>query len=385
MASLYVHIPFCIKKCSYCDFVSFPCADRMDEYLAALLKEIDLAAEEIPPFSSVETVFFGGGTPSLMSGKQFHTLMERLRSRFPIAENAEITLECNPGTVDCGKLAAYRAAGANRLSVGMQSLDQDLLKRIGRIHTRGEALAAVESARAAGFENINVDVMHGLPGQTVGQYLDTLESVCMLPITHVSAYSLILEEGTPLYKSVLAGETPEPDADAAADMQDAGMELLEKHGFHRYEISNFAREGFMCRHNLVYWENREYLGLGLNAHSSLRLTEQNGRTAAVRFRNLETLDGYLAALARNRRPLAETIRLKKKDELFETVMLGLRLVSGVDKAAFTARFGLAVNDVYPEAVEKLAALGWLAETPTHLALNARGLDLQNRALQYFMD
>ncbi len=383
MAGLYVHIPFCVKKCRYCDFVSFPEEGRLAEYLIALDREAALTAAALPDAPRITTVFIGGGTPSLLSGPQMERLFSVLRAHFSIAEDAECTAECNPGTLTREKLAAYRAAGLNRLSVGVQSTDAGLLAGVGRIHTPEQARAALRMARESGFENLNADVMHGLPGQTEAQYLQTLRDITALAVSHISAYSLILEAHTPLYEAVARGECTLPDPDETADMQDAGLAFLEGAGYRRYEISNFARDGFACRHNLNYWDNGEYIGLGLAAHSAMRLPARGG-AVWTRWSNTESLPEYLRGAARGKRPLAETLRLYPRDEMFESVMLGLRKIEGLDKAAFAARFGLGISEAYPEACRRLAESGWLAETDARFALNDKGLDLQNAALQYFM-
>jgi len=378
MAGIYVHIPFCVRKCAYCDFVSFPENGVPESYVDALIQEIELVSRGGEYPAAFDTVFFGGGTPSLMTGAQMRRVMDALNTHFPIMEDAERSMELNPGTATSEKLAAYRAAGINRLSIGLQSTHDDLLQSIGRIHTFAQFLDTLSFAREAGFDNINADVIHGLPGQTQERYLDTLKTVCDLAVQHISAYSLILEEDTPLYARVACKEVKLPDEDAVADMQDAGIDYLTSRGYERYEISNFAREGFACRHNLNYWQNGEYLGFGVAAHAVIR------RKRWTRYANVSSLEEYYRLLARKKRPLAETIGLYPADEMFESVMLGLRLVRGVDKAAFRARFGVDIEQAFPVALEKLGKRGWLEPGDTHLALNRRGLDLQNEALQLFM-
>ena len=378
MAGIYLHIPFCVRKCAYCDFVSFAEGGVPESYVEALLTELELVARGGGYPAAFDTVFFGGGTPSLLSGAQMQTILDALRAHFAIRADAEISMEGNPGTLTPEKLAAYRAAGINRLSIGLQSTHDTLLKEIGRIHNFAQFLETLSNAREAGFDNINVDLMHGLPNQTLEQYQDSLQTVCDLDVQHISAYSLILEEHTPLYFRVEKGEVALPDEDLVADMQDAGIDYLEQRGYHRYEISNFAQDGFECRHNLNYWHNGEYLGFGIAAHAAVR----QGRW--TRFANVDTLEEYYRLLARAKRPLAETIRLTPRDEMFECVMLGLRLVRGVDRAKFLARFGLDVVEAYPVAMEMLRKRGWLLETQTAIALNRKGLDLQNEALGFFM-
>lgn len=378
MAGVYIHIPFCLKKCDYCDFISFPADGVPEAYVAALIKEITLTADIAALPHAFDTVFFGGGTPSLLSGAQLDAILNTLRDSFSLTEDAEISLECNPGTVTPEKLSAYRDAGVNRLSIGMQSCSDRLLKEMGRVHDSAQFLAAVRDARGAGFIHINADVMHGLPGQSTEEYLETLKAVCALQLPHVSAYSLICEEGTPLYERVRRGETILPDEDAVADMQDAGLAYLAEQGYERYEISNFAKAGFACRHNLNYWQNGEYLGFGTAAHSAARLNDW------TRWANVESLAEYLRLLNRGKRPLAETIRLLPADEMFECVMLGLRLIGGIGREAFRARFGVDVMEAYPAAFDRLRQRGWLIESDFHVALSGAGLDMQNTALQFFM-
>mgnify|MGYP003602375310 CR=1 FL=1 len=378
MAGIYLHIPFCVRKCAYCDFVSFPSGNVPETYLDALLTEIELVSCGGSYPAAFDTVFFGGGTPSLLTGDQMRRIMATLRERFDIRVEAEISMEANPGTLTPEKLAAYREAGINRLSIGLQSTHDALLRSIGRIHTFAQFEESFQRAREAGFANINVDLMHGLPNQTVGQYLDSINTVCDLGVQHISAYSLILEEHTPLFDRVERGEVMPPEEDLVADMQDAGIDLLETRGYQRYEISNFAREGFECRHNLNYWLNGEYLGFGIAAHGVVRDRKW------TRYANVDNLEEYNRLITRGKRPLAETIRLTPRDEMFECVMLGLRLVRGVDRAAFLARFDLDVVEAYPKAMELLRKRGWIEENERYIALNRKGLDLQNEALGFFM-
>lgn len=378
MAGLYLHIPYCIKKCEYCDFISFPDDGSIGEYCEALIREIELTARAKLCALTFDTVYFGGGTPSLLSGKQMKSILDALRANFEVAPDAEISMESNPGTTTQDNLIQYREAGVNRLSVGLQSSCDELLKVIGRIHKCRQFAETVEMARRAGFTNINVDVMHGLPGQTQTHYLDTLKAVCALDVSHISSYSLILNEDTPLFVRVKKGEIGLPDVDFVADMQDAGMDYLEQNGYGRYEISNFCKPGFACRHNLNYWSNGQYLGLGVAAHSALRMHEW------TRYSNVETRKEYFRLIQAGRRPVHEIIRLYPADEMFESVMLGLRQVCGVNRADFLSRFGVDIADAYPTAMQKLKARGWLVQTETHLALNRAGLDMQNTALQFFM-
>ena len=378
MAGLYLHIPFCVKKCDYCDFSSFALEGSLEAYVCALIREIELTADSELNRLTFDSVFFGGGTPSLLSGEQMQRIMRALHEHFLVLDGAECSMECNPGTATAEHLSGYRAAGINRLSIGLQSTNDVLLKSIGRIHSFAQFSQTLEQARIAGFTNINADVMHGLPGQSIEQYLDTLRIVCDLELQHISSYALTLEEQTPLYQRVKIGETKLPDEDLVADMQDAGIDYLASRGYARYEISNFARAGYDCHHNTNYWLNGEYLGLGLAAHSAIRLKQW------TRLANTDELEEYYRLLGKGRRPVRETIRLLPADEMFESVMLGLRLTRGIDRAAFRARFGVGIKDAYSLAIDPLKKRGWLTENEDSIALNRRGLDMQNEALGYFM-
>ncbi len=380
MPGLYVHIPFCVRKCRYCDFFSLAQPERMERYLDALYREIHTFAQH--DWSTFDTVFFGGGTPSLLSGKQAQALLHELQQCFSIAPDAEITFECNPGTLDKEKLLAYQEAGVNRLSIGVQSLDDRLLQRIGRIHTKDAFLESFRLEREAGFSNINVDVMHGLPGQTKEDYLNTLSAVVSLSPEHISAYGLILEEGTALFDDVASKRETLPDEDDVYEMQDAGIAYLEQQSYARYEVSNFAKPGHVCRHNLNYWANGAYLGLGAGAHSAWRLN-LGGTQQWMRWSNAAELDAYHkeATIPLPERTLTP---IPYAEEAFEAVMVGLRTVAGIPLAEFKARFQKRFEDFYPDAIGALIEKGWLTVSPTHAYLTKAGLDMQNAALQYFL-
>lgn len=379
MPGIYVHIPFCRKKCKYCDFVSFPDLSCEDLYFVALVSEIRRYAPMMKE-RSFDTVFIGGGTPTVLKPGRLSALMSELKNAFNIAENAEITCEANPESLTEEKLSELACSGVNRLSIGLQSADDVVLRRIGRVHTRGDFLRAVASARKAGFTDINVDVMHGLPGQTAKSYISTLELLLELDIPHISSYSLILEEGTPLFDEVACGETILPDPDETADMEDAGAELLESAGVHRYEISNYAKCGLECRHNLGYWNNGEYLGLGLNSHSALRI-----RGEWTRFNNTEVLSEYVRELGEGKLPVRNTQSIDREEEMFETVMLGLRKINGISRGEFFERFALDPVVKYAPAIAELELDGMITVTDERLFLTKRGLDFQNEALLRFMD
>ena len=379
MAGLYLHIPYCKSKCRYCDFVSFADCESMGEYCAALLKEMRLDAAALPK-QAYDTVFFGGGTPSILPVGAVTMLMDALRASFEIMPDAEITIEANPGTLNGTKLREYRAAGINRLSMGLQSTNDALLETIGRIHRYADFVQNYECARAAGFTNISADLMYGLPGQTVKDHLDAIETLYRLGLNHISAYSLIVEEGTPLYTDVTGGAESLPAEDDVYLMHRRGMEFLETLGYARYEISNYAKPGFASLHNLNYWENGVYLGLGLNSHSAMRI---NG--SWMRFANTERLSDYIVSCNQGIRPLAsEPEVIPRAEEMFETVMLGLRKTEGISEAAFRLRFGKSIEDVYPEALKSLATRGWLVWDNGACRLTDEGLDFQNEALLAFL-
>lgn len=385
MPSIYIHIPFCIKKCAYCDFVSFENMPFMAQYCNALKAEMEVSAFCIPHVN-FDTVFLGGGTPSTLPLGAIKSILDTLKMRFSIAESAEITMECNPGTVSLDKLKEYRAAGVNRLSFGLQSASDALLKGIGRIHTYDDFLNSYALARQAGFSNINVDVMYGLPNQTVREISETLNALFVFRPEHISAYSLILEEGTPLHACVERGEVRLPDEEEVYVQHRTCIEMLQNNGYERYEISNYARRGlqakspFRCRHNLNYWNNGEYLGIGLNAHSAMRL-----EGAFTRWSNTANLQEYLLCTDSGALPIEEKQIIGKDEEMFECVMLGLRQTDGIELEAFEKRFHESVHAHYDSAIAKLVSLHWLEIENGFIRLTDIGLDMQNEALLYFMD
>ena len=331
------------------------------------------------PKKEFETVFIGGGTPSLLPSGMIPRLAAKLRENFVFPADAEISIECNPESVSLEKLVQYRACGINRISFGLQSADDAVLKAIGRIHTAADFFRAFKLARQAGFDNINVDIMHGLPGQSSESYLDTIRRTAELGAEHISSYALILTEGTPLFEAVRNGSIELPDEDAVADMEDAGFDLLRSFGYERYEISNFALPGRECRHNLNYWANGDYLGLGLNAHSALHV---NGKW--VRFANKAELSGYNAALNDGKLPVEMTEEISRGDEMFECIMVGLRKIKGINRAEFAQRFGIDPVEHYASAVSDAVLAGNMEVTDDSMRLTQRGLDFQNEVLLNFM-
>ena len=375
---LYIHIPFCVKKCSYCDFLSAPATEQTKEaYMAALFAEIGGRAKDYKE-RIVTSVFIGGGTPSLLSGDSIKQLMEHIREGFRLAPDAEITMEVNPGTVTAEKLTAFYAAGINRLSIGMQSAQEQELKILGRIHDFDGFCQVYREAVEAGFTNINVDVMSGLPGQTLASYKDTLEKVLRLePMPqHISAYSLIMEEGTTFAAMADRGELPLPEEDTERAMYEETIEVLAGYGFHRYEISNYALDGYECRHNVGYWIRRDYLGFGIGAASLI---------GNVRFQNGRDLNTYLA------HPFAcreEEQSLTTQEQMEETMFLGLRLIRGVSYPEFARCYGQTLEEVYGEVIARNVADGLLTvredETGRRLTLTGRGLDVSNYVMAQFL-
>lgn len=375
---LYIHIPFCVKKCSYCDFLSAPATEQTKEaYMAALFAEIGGRAKDYKE-RIVTSVFIGGGTPSLLSADTIRQLMEHIREGFRLAPDAEITMEVNPGTVTAEKLTAFYAAGINRLSIGMQSAQEQELKILGRIHDFDGFCQVYREAVEAGFTNINVDVMSGLPGQTLASYKDTLEKVLRLePMPqHISAYSLIVEEGTTFAAMADRGELPLPEEDTERAMYEETIEVLAGYGFHRYEISNYALDGYECRHNVGYWIRRDYLGFGIGAASLI---------GNVRFQNGRDLNTYLA------HPFAcreEEQSLTTQEQMEETMFLGLRLIRGVSYPEFARCYGQTLEEVYGEVISRNVADGLLTvredETGRRLALTGRGLDVSNYVMAQFL-
>ena len=334
MSSLYVHIPFCQRKCVYCDFYSIEAVALMDEFLDALDKEIALSA---PAGAGVsfDTLFFGGGTPSLLAPAQLERLMASLRAAFTLAAGAEITLESNPGTISAEKLRDYRSLGVNRLSIGIQSFDENELRFLGRIHGAPEASRAVEDARAAGFDNVSVDLMYSLPGQTGAGWDRTLSRALSLCPDHVSAYSLIVEDDTPLARMVSAKLVSPNPAEAEASLYEQTMDVMARAGFEHYEVSNYAKPGFRSRHNCAYWTHDGYLGFGPSAHSFWRATTAG---AHVRSANVSALKRYCESLRSGLLPVAMREEVTPAELCNERIFLGLRS-AGLDLRRLDSDFG----------------------------------------------
>lgn len=367
MASLglYVHVPFCARKCDYCDFASWAGRQAdMPRYAEAVCREIARRGAECG-HPAADTVFFGGGTPSLLPPELYRAMAEALRRSFDIAPDAEWTVECNPGTLTPEFAAALVRSGCNRLSMGMQAAQPELLQSLGRIHDMAGVRQAAALAREAGIRNLNLDLMLGLPGQTMAHMEETLRQALALGPDHLSCYALILEEGTPLFDRVKRGRATLPGEDADREMYGLCRDTLTRAGFHQYEISNFARPGRECRHNANCWRREDYLGFGCAAHSLWK----NERRA-----NPATLDGYLRGGA------PETERIGPEEAMFEAMMLGLRLTAGVSEADFARRYGHGLWDTYGSRLQPALEDGRLLRREGRIFLTARGMDVMNSVL-----
>lgn len=367
---LYFHIPFCVKKCGYCDFLSGPAdADRQKEYIRALYSEIEHCGD----FAEycVSSVFIGGGTPSVLPGEWMAELLDRVQKHFYLDPGAEISLEANPGTVDREKLKSYRRAGINRISFGCQSAENEELKTLGRIHTWEDFLESFRLARECGFENINVDLMSGLPGQSLDSWENTLRKVTELEPEHISAYSLIIEEGTPFAQKELA--LPEEEEERA--MYEHTRVILGKYGYHPYEISNYAKSGRECRHNVGYWKRTEYLGMGLGSASLLK---------NVRFSNTRDMDKYLENSGIPEKIREQTEVLSVRDQMAECMILGLRMTEGVSAGQFERSFGKKLDSVYGDVIEKYVRMGFMERSGDYVRFTLRGISVSNSILVDFM-
>lgn len=369
---LYIHIPYCLSRCHYCDFNSYRLdSDQAGQYLQALAREITIrASSDAIRHRRVCSVFFGGGTPSILQASQLNGVLDHCRAAFTFEAGAEVTLEVNPGTVDLPKLRALREGGVTRLSVGVQAVQDRLLERIGRAHTAHEAERAFRLMREAGFRNINLDLMFALPGQSVDDWAETLDWAIRVGPEHLSVYGLILEEGTPLHQEHCKGEIGLPDEETEALMYRMAVDRLREAGFEHYEISNFARPGFRCRHNLVYWQHQEYLGIGAGAHSFL---------AGRRVSNELLPARYVSAIAERGTAVAGGEELSDEMLRVERLMLGLRLLAGLELQAFKDALGvdeLAASD----RVTRLLDDGFLRLQEGRVQIAERGLLVANELI-----
>ena len=375
---IYIHIPYCVRKCNYCDFLSLPLGETEDcngreAYVKQLLQEIQKTWKIPENPVTVDTVYIGGGTPSVLSISQISSIISQLRKQWKVDPQAEITMECNPGTVDRQGLMQYREMGINRLSMGIQSAVEHELQALGRIHTFSQAKQAVEWAKEAGFTNISVDLMSAIPGQTLESYEFSLHQILNLEPQHISSYSLIIEEGTPFYEKYL--QKPPVDEETDRRMYEMTDEILEANGYRRYEISNYAKPGYESRHNTKYWTGKDYLGIGLGASSKI------GR---FRIQNERELSRYLQNIQEHKRVsyIEETLTKEEKEK--EYFILGLRCTRGVSLRQFVQCFGREALAGYEETIWRICELGLAKRQGEMLALTKKGIDVSNLIFEMFL-
>lgn len=375
---LYLHIPFCVRKCKYCDFLSFGCDEKelISQYAQALIKEIKLKSQDWP-YREVDSIFIGGGTPSLVSEWDMGKILDCIRDYFNVSKNAEITIEANPATLSDEKMERYLRKGINRLSIGVQSFDNNVLKTLGRIHNKNDAFYSFQRAKKLGFENINLDIMFGIPGQSMKTWKDTVRQCIFLQPAHISLYSLQIEEGTEFYKKIYEEGTMEPVAESVdREMYHSALKMLRTAGYDQYEISNACLPGYRSRHNMKYWSYNEYLGIGLGASSF---------ADGSRFKNISTMYDYIEAIKASVLPIdaGSVEKYTMKEEMGIYVFTGLRKRDGISLEAFRKTFGKNFFDVFDEAVLKKYK-GLLINAGDRLYLSERGIDVSNRIMMEFV-
>ncbi|MFR1492580.1 radical SAM family heme chaperone HemW [Eubacterium ventriosum] len=398
---IYIHIPFCVKKCDYCDFLSAPAdLETKEKYVEALINEIKLNKNKMSEYV-VDTVFIGGGTPSLLEENQISKIMSVLRDNCNMSENPEITIECNPGTITESKLCEYKKSGINRISFGLQSANDEELKSIGRIHNYAGFLESYNLARKCGFDNINVDLMSALPGQTLKSYEETLNKVVRLEPEHISAYSLIVEENTLMYdrvkKAQIKGINILPDEESERKMYYLTNNILRSNGYRKYEISNYSKPGKECKHNIGYWQRKEYLGFGIGAAS---LYKEN------RYNNISDINKYIEVLTNNIKEnsinnvgnssevenqvnilnsiVKNLQQLTERDRMEEFMFLGLRMMEGVSMEKFEQYFGKTYMEVYGKVQKRMEDKRFLINDNGYVKLTEFGIDLSNYVMSEFL-
>lgn len=376
---IYIHIPFCVKKCAYCDFLSFPAnAAVQSAYMAALNEEIRAVSQNYRDYE-IKTIFFGGGTPSIIDEAPTGACLMTIQKSFRVADDAEISLEANPKTASLKKLKYLKEAGVNRLSIGLQSADDNELKLLGRVHTCDDFMSTYEWARCAGFENINVDLISGIPAQSLEAWMRTLRFAVKLAPEHISAYSLIVEEGTKLFDHI-SQCPPLPDEETDRLMYHETKRLLAEHGYLRYEISNYAKKGYESRHNQIYWQRgcdhiRDYIGFGLGASSTV---------GSYRYKNTDNLSEYMEYAKTPDKLQRERQCLSKQERMEEFLFLGLRTVEGISISEFERTFGVSLDGVYKSVLDKWRAAGCLVSKGGYWSLTEKGIDVSNTVLSDFI-
>ena len=374
---IYVHIPFCVRKCNYCDFLSFAADDEAKEsYVKALIDEI--GAYNGYEGVSAASVYFGGGTPSILKAQQLRRITKALRARFNIASDAEITIEVNPGTASCDKIEEIADIGFNRVSIGLQSVHDDELRMLGRIHDYRQFEECYSWIRDAGFDNVSIDIMTALPGQNAAKLTETLERIIKLRPEHVSAYSLIIEEGTPFYEKYGDIDGPVIGEEEERRLYALTNRLLAEAGYEHYEISNYARPGYESRHNCGYWTGVPYIGFGLGASS---FTPISNEYEAIRSKNTSNMELYIGGKPHDN---SEDVMLTKEELMSEVCFLGLRMRRGVSYDDFFERFGIPLREVYGSQIDKLVRDGLLIGTDDNITLSDMGIDYGNYVFSHFI-
>ncbi|MEG2788963.1 MAG: radical SAM family heme chaperone HemW [Romboutsia sp.] len=377
MLGLYIHIPFCVSKCNYCDFNSFK-MDKIakDNYLKDLKKEMELYSKDLEKNDKITSIFLGGGTPSILTSNELKYIFENIKSNFNIKEDAEISIECNPGTLNKEKLITMKEIGINRLSIGLQAIQDYHLKSIGRIHTYYEFERNYKDALEIGFENINIDLMYALPNQTFDDWKESLEKIVDLDPSHISAYSLILEEGTKLYDMYERKEFEIIDEDTDIDMYNYTINYLKNNGYNQYEISNYSKEKCECQHNIVYWKCNKYIGLGPGA---------SGYINDFRYKNVESLDEYHDKLYLNEKPIDNKENLTLNDKIQEKIFMGLRMNEGIKFKDFEQNFKINFKEKYSTQIKKLKEQNLINEDITGIKLTQLGREISNSIFVEFLD
>lgn len=374
---LYLHFPFCISKCPYCDFNSYPIKEdsQISSYISALYQEIIAYSQKFTK-SNIKTIYFGGGTPTILSGAQIYNILEFCKDKFNIDKNAEITIEANPGTLNGEKIKLLMRSGINRLSLGAQSFDNLFLKKLGRIHNAQDIIDSYLLARATGFNNINLDIMFALPGQTTENFQADLKKALSLKPDHLSLYNLTINPGTEYYENHKKNNLKLPSEDEEFDMYDWAIKFLKKNNFEHYEIANFAQPNKRSLHNLIYWKNQPYLGIGAGAYSFIR---------GYRYMNYKDPEKYIKEVTNNKLPIDHGEKLSLRKRMIETTILGLRTKDGVSYKEYKTRFGVALDDIFSKQMGKLVNLGLLKKDDSKIKLTDKGIFLANTVFREFVD
>lgn len=391
MLGLYVHIPFCVKKCKYCDFNSYKMdIDSKKRYIEDLKIEMELYSNKLYKDNKyknkecrslnkndkITSIFVGGGTPSILTSDEIREVFISIKEMFDIDENAEITIECNPGTLTLEKLKTMKEIGINRLSIGLQAIQEKHLNFIGRIHTYEEFEKNYKDALSVGFKNINIDLMYSLPNQTLCDWKETLEKVVHLNPTHISAYSLILEEGTELYNMYESNKFELIDENVDIEMYEYTINYLKSKGYNQYEISNYSKEGYNCEHNILYWECEHYIGIGAGA---------SGYINENRYNNVESLEDYHLSLVKREKPIQENEILSEKDMIEEKIFMGLRMNKGIKFEDFKKKFGIDFREKYNKQIEMLLARKLINQSFEGIQLTQKGREISNSVFIEFME